>query len=175
MLSAVEKASYIRPMTQDPLLETERLLLRPAIRDDLEALVRLESDPDVRRFLGGPSDEATIAALRYSSFPVQWGSYVAVDRVHDSVLGVVLLERGRGELEVSYLFLPEHGGLGFAAEAVGALLDWAAANCAETEVIAVTQAANEPSLRLLARLGFQERERVQEFGAEQVISVRSLG
>jgi RimJ/RimL family protein N-acetyltransferase len=39
----------------------------------------------------------------------------------------------------------------------------------DEQVIAVTQAANTASLRLLARLGFVERERFVEFDADQVL------
>jgi hypothetical protein len=41
-------------------------------------------------------------------------------------------------------------------------------------VIAVTQAANTASLRLLARLGFVERERFVEFEADQVLLMSSV-
>lgn len=39
----------------------------------------------------------------------------------------------------------------------------------DEHVVAVTQAANTASLRLLARLGFLERERFVEFDADQVL------
>lgn len=140
--------------------------------------VRLEVDPEVRRYVGGPSDEAAVATLRarFASpdFTPREGRFVATSTQTEEVLGLVFLQRERGVLEVAYLFLPEHCGRGLATEAVSALLSWVATTCDDEEVIAVTQAANAASLRLLARLGFVERERMQEWGAEQVLAARPL-
>ena len=47
--------------------------------------------------------------------------------------------------------------------------------CTDKEITAVTQTANQRSMRLLDRLGFKERERFEEFGAEQAVLVRQLG
>jgi RimJ/RimL family protein N-acetyltransferase len=90
-------------------------------------------------------------------------------------MGALFLKRERDELEVGYLFLPEYWGRGLAFEAVGALLRWVSETCTDKEIVAVTQTANERSVRLLARLGFTERQRMEEFGAEQAVLVRQLG
>ena len=160
------------------LLMTDRILLRPPQAEDVDVVVRLEVDPEVRRYVGGPSEEAAVAALRtrFASpdFTPRAGRFVAVSTQTGAVLGLVFLQRERGVLEVAYLFLPEHCGRGLATEAVSALLSWAAVTCDDEEVVAITQAANAASLRLLARLGFVERERMQEWGAEQVLVARSL-
>jgi len=37
-------------------LETARLRLRPRTLDDLDAIVAMDTDPEVRRYLGGPLD-----------------------------------------------------------------------------------------------------------------------
>src|SRR3974390_2510303 len=36
------------------LIKTARLHLRPRVREDVEPIVCMDSDPDVRRFMGGP-------------------------------------------------------------------------------------------------------------------------
>ena len=38
------------------LIETARLRLRPRVREDVEPIVSMDSDPEVRRFMGGPLD-----------------------------------------------------------------------------------------------------------------------
>ena len=162
----------------DDLLCTDRILLRPPRAEDVEVAVRLEVDPEVRRYVGGPSDEAAVAALRARFASPDGtpgaGRFVASSTQTAELLGLVFLQRDRGVLEVAYLFLPEHCGRGLATEAVSALLSWAAMTCDDEEVIAITQAANAASLRLLARLGFVERARMQEWGAEQVLAARPL-
>jgi RimJ/RimL family protein N-acetyltransferase len=163
-------------MSCEPALPTtSRITLRSATRDDLEAFVRLETDREVRRYLGGPSSEATVAAILASTPTPRWGRYVVASTETDELIGAVFLDRDRDELEVGYLFLPEYWGNGLAFEALDALLRWVGETCADTEIIAVTQTANERSVRLLGRLGFRERKRFEEFGAEQALLVRQLG
>ena len=157
-----------------PELTGDRVLLRPPQRADVEAVVRLETDPECRRYLGGPAGPEQVAALRASAFTPRRGAYVVTVVGTGEVAGTLFLERQRGELELSYLFLPEFWGRGLALEACTLLLDWAAAEGDDETVIAVTQTANHRSLRLLARLGFHEREQMTEYDAQQSLQSRPL-
>ncbi|WP_420833627.1 GNAT family N-acetyltransferase [Salinibacterium metalliresistens] len=77
-------------------------------------------------------------------------------------------------MELSYEFVPERWGHGFAREACVPVLRWAQREVTDgTPIIAVTQAANTRSLELLRALGMVERERFVEFGAPQVLMVWS--
>ncbi|MEN3357121.1 MAG: [ribosomal protein S5]-alanine N-acetyltransferase [Mycobacteriales bacterium] len=147
---------------------TGRLVLRAATVADRAAVRRLLTDPDARRYLGGPLSEADADAAAARPPGQHWGSFV-IERDGETI-GGCSLDRDRGELEVSYALLPEHWGQGFGAEAVRAVLGWAHANTADDHVIAVTQAANEPSRRLLERLGFVPREEFVEYDAPQVLA-----
>jgi RimJ/RimL family protein N-acetyltransferase len=167
------------PLDPEEVVTAERVTLRRASAADVDALVRLATDPDVRRYLGGPADDETVAAIVAGPHGQRRGSFLVVDRAGGDgageVVGGVVLDRDRGELEVGYLLLPEHWGRGLAGEAVRALLTWAPhAFPADDHVIAVTQTANQRSLALLARLGFTERERFVEYDAEQVLAVAPL-
>jgi RimJ/RimL family protein N-acetyltransferase len=97
----------------------------------------------------------------------RWGAFCVADRATDRTVGTVSFGRKRGELEVSYEFLAEHWGSGLATEAVAAVLSWAWGDTDEQAIIAVTQTANERSLRLLDRLGFVADREFEEFGARQ--------
>ena len=97
-----------------------------------------------------------------------WGCFVC--QLSDGhVVGTVGFLEERGELEVYYIFGPEHWGHGYACEALATSLPWAARERGAATVIAVTQVANARSVRLLGRLGFAERERFVEFGAPQIL------
>jgi len=61
---------------------------------------------------------------------------------------------------------------GYATEAVAAVLAWAETNFPSEPIVLCTQAANEASVRLAARLGFREVQRFVEFDAEQWFGVR---
>ena len=163
------------PWLPEPVL-SPRLVLR-AGRDaaaDRAAAVALLTDPQVRRFIGGPLSAEEAREAVKGPAGQRWGSFVLElrhgdDGAHGAVVGVCSLSRERGELEIGYMLLPGYWGKGLASEAVVTVLAWVAEHCDDEHVIAVTQAANTASLRLLARLGFVERERFVEYGADQVL------
>jgi RimJ/RimL family protein N-acetyltransferase len=163
------------PWLQEPVL-SPRLALRPG-RDaaaDRAAAVELLTDPQVRQFIGGPLSAEDAREAVSGPAGQRWGSFLLEmrhgnDGGEGAVVGVCSLSRERGELEIGYLLLPRYWGKGLASEAVATVLAWVAEHLDDEQVIAITQAANTPSLRLLARLGFVERERFVEFDADQVL------
>jgi RimJ/RimL family protein N-acetyltransferase len=72
------------------------------------------------------------------------------------------------------VLLPRYWGKGLACEAVAAVLAWTMGQLDDDHVIAVSQAANTASLRVVARLGCFERERFTEHDAEQVLVTAPL-
>jgi RimJ/RimL family protein N-acetyltransferase len=145
------------------------LVLRPPEDDDTPALVTLHTDPEARQYLGGPRSAQQAAAMFAVPISQPFGGFVCQLGGNGVVVGTVEFLEERGELEVSYIFGPRHWGRGYAYEALATALPWAARERGTGTVIAVTQAANERSVRLLGRLGFAERERFMEFGAPQVL------
>ena len=59
------------------------------------------------------------------------------------------------EPEMGWIFAAETHGQGIANEACRAALEWAEANLDPVAIWAIIAPANEPSLRLAAKLGFQ--------------------
>jgi len=132
----------------------------------------LYSEPKVRFFLGGPLArelaEQRAAELAQDSGQV-WG--VRPKQGPHPLLGIVMLDRHHDleDIEISYVFLPEHWGRGYATEAVRQALGHAFGTMGLRRVVAETQAANAASVRLLERLGFQLLRQVVRFGAKQSI------
>jgi len=145
--------------------------IEPIWESDLPQVARLYSEPQVRSFLGGPLS-AQLASQRAAEF-IQSGQAWAVrsSSGSPSLLGVVALDRHHDleDIEVSYLFLPEHWGRGYATGAVQQLLNHAFGTMGLRRVVAETQAANAASVRLLERLGFRQLRQVVRFGAQQSI------
>ena len=154
------------PWLDEPL-DTKRLVLRVPTDDDLEVIVRMLTDPAVRGYLGGPVPEDRARAALSGPLDERWGSFLVTRTDTGEVVGSCLLDRERGELEVSYQLLPEHWGHGYAREAVTRVLTWAWANTDASRVIAVTQTANAASMRLLEVLGMDVEEEFEEHGALQ--------
>ncbi|MGS2618512.1 GNAT family N-acetyltransferase [Micromonospora sp. LZ34] len=75
-----------------------------------------------------------------------------------------------GDVELSYTFLPEHWGRGYAYEACAAVLDAAFdTDRGLARVVAVTQVVNVRSRRLLDRLAMVAVEKFVEHGEPQVM------
>ena len=164
---------------------TRRLTLRAgrSTPEDREAVVELLTDPQARQYLGGPVPDRDARAAVSGPAGQRWGSFLLLERHEprsggaggtESVVGTCSLTRDRGELEISYVLLPRYWGRGLGQEAVAGVMTWAAANVDDAHVIAVTQAGNARSLRLLQRLGFTERERFVEYDAVQVLCCAPL-
>jgi ribosomal-protein-alanine N-acetyltransferase len=140
---------------------------------DLPQLIALYTDPSVRAFLGGPVDLRTAKKKAAALFRVPTGSWVwAVRRsADDAFLGAVYLDPHHDglDMEVSYTFLPEHQGFGYATEAVRAVLRHAFRVLKLPRVVAETQAKNERSIRLLERTGMSPERKIVRFGEDQII------
>jgi ribosomal-protein-alanine N-acetyltransferase len=112
-------------------------------------------------------DVASADRLAEMNISYPHGLFVAERRDTGESIGLVLLHAGHGGTEVSYQFLPSSWKQGLAAEAVRCVVDYAFASEGIAELIAVTQTANEPSRRLLERLGMTASGQFEEFGEQQ--------
>lgn len=154
-------------------ISTPRLILRPAEPSDVSEFTRLWIDPDVRRFLGGPVAEHQLSTYQ-QHFVGRPNLFTVVTRQQSTVLGSVSIDpksRFDGRREVSYSFLPEHWGQGYAREAVTAVVSWAFDHVpsGDPSVIAVTQEANSRSCRLLEDIGMHLISSFVEWDACQVM------
>jgi RimJ/RimL family protein N-acetyltransferase len=61
----------------------------------------------------------------------------------------------------------------YATEACAAALGWIAGALPGEPVVLTTQSANDRAMRVAAKLGFTEVERLQEYGVEQWFGVWS--
>ncbi|MFJ8659963.1 GNAT family N-acetyltransferase [Streptomyces sp. NPDC093795] len=165
---STEPGVRAEPPSPGPPLNTRRLLLRPVRDTDLDAVTRLWTDPDVRRHLGGPVIDSVIR-IRRGRIVAAPGFHAVVRAEDGVVLGLVTVEPGArgGETEVSYQFLPEHWGRGYAREAVGAVVAWTLEGT--PSVVAVTQEGNQRSRRLLEAVGLEYAESFVEWDAHQVL------
>jgi RimJ/RimL family protein N-acetyltransferase len=159
-----------------------RILLRQTVAADRDVVIEMETDAEVRRYLGGPRDAADVAAAfdEYvaAGLPPRQGSWAIALASSDERIGFVLLHRrdparpghvvdGGSELELSYGLRRSAWGHGYALEACRLLLADAAASLPDQPVVVATQAANAPSLDLALRLGFEPVSTFEEFDAEQ--------
>jgi RimJ/RimL family protein N-acetyltransferase len=146
-----------------PLLTTERLLLRQRHEDDLPAILRMDLDPEVMRFLDGPrtdtvEHEKELRDRIRKDFGPGLGYWSVFGRDRpDDFLGYVSLHTmpDYTEIELGYRFRRAAWHQGFATESAAACLDHAFRTLALPEVVAVVDPNNHGSLRVIAKLGFR--------------------
>lgn len=143
-------------------LETTRLRLRPLVPSDLEQVLRINGEPQVAAWLGGPiSAEASRAMLlRQIDHQARWGFSVWAAELKGArdLVGLIGLQRlaadhalGQG-VEMVWRLDPAFWGQGLATEGARAALDWAR-NHLTGEIYAFTAASNLASRAVMERIG----------------------
>ena len=153
---------------QAPVVETERLRLRPWKKADFRPYFELLQHPDVYRHFGPEPMEEEECWRRLAAAVGMWdllgfGGWAVVRKADDKLVGMLSLFNAWRALEPTFGEAPEMGwifshevhGQGMAGEACHAALQWAETKLDPTPIWAIIAPANEPSLRLAAKLGFE--------------------
>ncbi len=149
-----------------PLMGT-RVMLRLVQPGDETALVGLMTDPEVRRYIGGPREpEEARASIHLDD--IWWGSFVVAQVSDDEVVGTLSFARKRGPWEVSFQLRADLWGQGLMSEAMMLALTWFFASQDESVCIAVTQDANTRTRRLLERSGGVLTAEFEQYGLPQL-------
>ena len=175
-------------MAACPVLETERLTLRPFIAEDTPAQAAMMGDPAVMRHIGGHGltrEESWRKLLCGAGLWSLYGwGYWAVERRSDGrMIGQIGFADFKRAMipaiedlpEMGWLFAAEASGQGFATEAGLAALDWIDSVHAPPEVTAIIDAANAPSIRVAEKLGFDAREEARYRDAPLLLFRRRRG
>ncbi|MEJ2514431.1 MAG: GNAT family N-acetyltransferase [Gammaproteobacteria bacterium] len=157
------------------LLTTERLRLRRMRPTDAHRIVRLDSDPEVKRWIdqGRPPDARHIEEdvlphwLRMYGDTGGLGFFAAEDRATGEFLGWFHLkpwreDASRRTLELGYRLHRHRWGLGLATEGGRALLQAAFTEFGASRVVARAMAANAASLRVLEKCGMVFSDEYEE-------------
>jgi RimJ/RimL family protein N-acetyltransferase len=168
-----------------PIVETERLILRPHRADDLDAYAALWADPATVRFIGGRSltrSEAWIRILRQIGHwqVLGFGFWALEDKATGALAGEAgfhdlkrdIVPRLDGSLEAGWALVPGMHGRGLGTEIVRALLAYADEKHPDARLTCMIEPANRPSMRLAERHGFREFARTVHAGAEVALFER---
>ncbi|MFC6094255.1 GNAT family N-acetyltransferase [Saccharothrix lopnurensis] len=145
-------------------VRTRRLLLRPFTFADHAALHSWQGRADVNRYLyseARTSEETAESLVKKVTltWPEQDGDALslAIEKDGEVVGEAVLkyLSEHHRQGEVGYVLHPDHHGRGYATEATAAVLDLAFDHLGLHRVRASCDAFNEPSWRVMERLGMR--------------------
>ena len=146
-----------------PTLDGERLHVRWLAAADVSALFAVFSDPEVVKFWSRPALRSEAEAVQllaqiHSRFAegtlYQWGIALKAD---DGVIGTCTLADVNPEhlrAEIGFALGRAHWGRGYAAEAIGAVLDFAFDTLGLRRIEADVDPHNDRSARCLEKFGF---------------------
>ena len=143
------------------ILETERLLLREFVPDDVDALAAVLSDSETMRYYPAVLDRDGVAAWiernrrRYTD--AGHGLWAMVSKSSGEVIGDCGLTRQTveevDEIEIGYHVRRDLWGRGYASEAAGACRDYGFERLGAERLISLIRPENVPSRRVAEKIG----------------------
>lgn len=159
-------------------IETERLLLRRSRPEDAATISAYRSDPNVNRQQGWDRTdlEGVLADIvemsgRSPGEPGGWVQFTVEERKGGRIVGDVGLSVADGEpgvIKVGYTIDPAFQGLGYATEAIRALVEYAFETLGAELVRAHASAENAPSIRVAEKVGMRLVERFEHREGDEV-------
>jgi RimJ/RimL family protein N-acetyltransferase len=166
-----------------PTLETPRLTLRAHRLEDFETYAALWGNEDVVRFIGGSPSTPEHTWARLLRAAGHWhhfgfGFLIIEEKQSRRVIGEAGFHEAKrdmkpsieGTLETGWLLSPDQHGKGYALEALQALIAWGEQSFPAMTMTAIINPENQLSLKLAAKLGFQEFARSEYHGEVIVLS-----
>ncbi len=151
------------PLRTPVAIDTERLVVRPVVAADLPALLAVNGDDEVTRFLPYPSwrsladAQAWFERMSILGARGESAQYVIVERRSELAIGTCLLfrhEESSARAEVGYVLGRKYWRSGYMNEAIVALVDSAFNALALRRLEAEVDPLNLGSRRLLEKVGF---------------------
>jgi [ribosomal protein S5]-alanine N-acetyltransferase len=155
------------------ILETDRLLLREYVEEDADAFFKLNTDPDVLRFVPDkPLLNVEQARQILIDHPIAdyrkygFGRGACILKSTGEKIGFAGLKylEELGEVDVAYRLLPKYWGQGFATEAALASVRFGFADLDLKRIIGLVMPENIASVRVLEKTGLRYVETVTFLG-----------
>ena len=143
------------------LLETRRLLIRELRMDDIDRVMIVWGDPEVMQHCGGAGsrDQEMKHLQSYIKHQEERGfsAYLVLEKKTGQFIGVCGFNPPNHgyDAELMYHIAKEHGGQGYASEAMEACVDYAINDLKLTKLGASITPDNVPSQRVVEKLGFR--------------------
>jgi RimJ/RimL family protein N-acetyltransferase len=147
--------------------ETERLVIRPPVEDDLDPLAAINADPEVMRYIGDggtrsrEQTEAGLARARQEWDERDFGMFTVELRDSRRYLGWVALAEPAflpevmPAVEIGWRLGREHWGRGYATEAARVVLRYALRTVGLDRIVSIRHVDNEASKRVMDKLGMR--------------------
>lgn len=143
------------------MFETARLLMRPMLESDVDAIFAMRSDEEIMRFIREPQglsesfDWIQLVSERWESEKL--GFCAVIEKETDKFLGWCGLWRLKEteEMEIGYAIEKTSWGKGYATEAAEKFMQYAFEELKTEKLVAVARPENTASRRVMEKLGMQ--------------------
>jgi len=152
--------------------ETPRLRARGFTPADVRPFVAYRANPEVARFQSWSDYTLDLGTAFVEDLqgaqpgvPGEWYQFALEDRSAGALVGDLALKVDEDEprvAEVGFTLAPEHQGMGYGTEGLGALLGFAFEKFGLHRIIAITDALNAPAAAMLVRVGFRREAHFHE-------------
>ena len=152
------------------ILETKNLILRQVSPDDAQFILALLNDPAFIRNIGDRGVRTLDNARNYirnrlvaSYEKFGFGMYLAILKDSGDATGLCgLVKRdGLDDVDIGYAFLPQYRSKGYATESALAVKEYAKSVIRLKRLVAITDPANQGSIRVLKKIGLEFEKMVR--------------
>lgn len=167
-----------------PVLETERLRLRPPVATDFEPMRQMFCDPQVVAHIGGTPLSRADAWVRFQRDVGHWtlegfGQFTVLEKASGRYVGKLghakflrdLGAKAAAEIEMTWTLASGFHGQGYGEEAGRAASAWFDGRGLRRTACVVAE-ANAASLRLAGKLGYREVDRLVGSEGVRIVLVR---
>lgn len=146
-----------------PIIETERLVLRETVADDIPEIFELKTNSDIMKNIDKEKlksiqeAEDTLKRIQdgYANCTgVSWAISLKGNNKMIGSCGLWRIEREHYRAELGYALMPEHWNKGIISEAIKHILDFGFAHLNVHTVMAQLNPGNARSARVLEKAGF---------------------
>jgi ribosomal-protein-alanine N-acetyltransferase len=146
-----------------PILETDRLILRPFCLDDVQDVLECwESDPDVAKYMFWSNHNdinKTIVWVKKELSKIDaddWYRWAILSKQTGELLGtgLIYVEEEYGKFEIAYNLGKKAWGLGYTTEAMQEVIKFAKEKLGIKEIMGRYAKENPASGRVMKKLGF---------------------
>lgn len=163
-------------MVTNKILETDRLILREIQTDDFDDLYRMNSDPDVMKYVGDGTTrdhgqmekEIKMLMSHYTRKPGLgiWATLLKDGNTFVGASGLVYYDN-TPEIEVGYRMLKEHWNKGYATEASLGLLNYGFTSLKLKKIVSSAHVDNMASRRVMEKIGMKYIDNRFQYGCVQ--------
>ena len=147
---------------------TERLMIRKTIIDDVDLLIKMDKQNTTQLYLGGIKNKSKEERIIFLENKIEKSKndklgVLTVCLLDEIPIGFIELNINDSRCEFSYIFDFEHCKKGYCSEACYKLIDICFNKLKVKKICAKTIKDNEPSKRVLSKLGFKLKDQYNMF------------